>query len=297
MLTGARRARWRWASRVRYAACVNLPSTGSAEAVAAALRLPFAPAAVQALAAVEGYLELVWPQVAPSVETAGFLGSALYMADMALDAVEAAYEPLLSRDALRAAGLRDDELDAITAVLDVFHWGQPQQLLLLAALAEALDAPRVGGQGRLEPRVTSDRERAHLATRVAFAPVEQAPLPEVAAVLQLAAPPELYRAVACWPRYLDAGWEELQHLSAYPLFRQRGRALYYYARSSSRFLAQPLSASHEALRAAGLADAAVGAVQVALDAALPQLAMMMMHCCAMRLGLGIATREVVVTSP
>ena len=80
---------------------------------------------------------------------------------------------------------------------------------------------------------------------------EQPPLPEVAATLQLAAPPELYRAAARWPRYLDTSWGELQHLSAYPLFRQRGRALYYYARSSSRFLAQPLEASREGLRGAG----------------------------------------------
>jgi len=264
-----------------------------------ALRLPFVPAAVATLAAVDGYLEHVWPQVAPSVDTAGFLGSALYMADMALDAVEAAYaeyEPVVSRDALRAAGLADADLDAVAAVLDVFHWGQPQQLLLFAALAEALERPRVGGQGRLEPREIAERERAHLATPVAFAPADHPSLPEVAEVLQLAAPPELYRAVACWPRYLDAAWEELQHLSAYPLFRQRGRALYYYARSSSRFLAQPLVASREALRAAGLGEPALGAVQAALDAALPQLAMMMMHCCAMRLGLGIATREVVRTT-
>lgn len=272
--------------------------TGSGAAVAAALRLPFVPAVVRALADAAGYLEVVWPQVAPSVDTAGFVGSSLYMADMALDAVEAVateYEPVLDRAGLRAAGLRDEELDAIAAVLDVFQWGQPQLLLLCAALAEALDAPRVGGQGRLEPRVTADRERAHLATPVRFAPPERAPLPEVAEMLQLAEPPELYRAVACWPAYLDAEWEELQHLSAYPLFRQRGRALYYYARSSSRFLAQPLEASREALRAGGMTEAAVGAVQAALDAALPQLAMMMMHCCAMRLGLGIATREVVRT--
>ena len=70
---------------------------------------------MQALAEVDGYLAHVWPQVAASVDTAGFLGSALYMADMALDAVEAVeaeYEPVVYAGAARRAGLRYDELDA-----------------------------------------------------------------------------------------------------------------------------------------------------------------------------------------
>jgi hypothetical protein len=99
--------------------------------------------------------------------------------------------------------------------------------------------------------------------------------------------------VARWPGYLATAWEELQHLVAFPLFRQRGRGLYYYARSSSRFLAQPLRASEAALRERGLSDAELAAARAAIDGALPTLATMMMHCTAMRLGLGISSREVV----
>ena len=114
----------------------------------------------------------------------------------------------------------------------------------------------------------------------------------MAALLQLPAPPELYRAVAVWPRYLEAAWGELQHLAAYPLFRRRGRALYFYARSSARFLARPLRADAGALRAAGVRDEAAAAAAAAIvDAALPALATMTMHCSAMRLGLGVAGRE------
>jgi hypothetical protein len=114
--------------------------------------------------------------------------------------------------------------------------------------------------------------------------------------LQIEFAPELYRAIAVWPSYLDAAWDELQHLAAYPPFRRRGRALYYYARSSSRFLAEPLVASRDALSAQGLSDDDLVIVQSTLDAALPALATMMMHCCAMRVGLGITAREV-VTKP
>lgn len=259
----------------------------------AALRLPFTPEPLARLAQAEGYLALVWPQVAPSVETAGFLGSARYMADMALDAVEAVYEPQLSRAALREAGLGPGDLDALAAVIDLFHYTQPQLLLVLAALAEAFERPQVGGQGRPDPREATARERAHLALPVRLAPPGTAPLPEVAEALGLDGPPDLYRAVAGWPRYLDAAWEELQHLAAYPDFRRRGRALYFYARSGARFLAQPVRANADALRESGLAEDAIATARRTLDAALPAMATMMMHAEAMRVGLGIRDREVV----
>ena len=267
--------------------------TEPAAALAAALRSPLVPSLARTLEDT-GYLALAWPQLAPSVDTAGFLGSALYMADMALDAVEEAYEPLLSPAALLAEGALDDaELQRLRTVLDVFHWLQPQLLLLVAAMSEAWEAESVGGQGRPSPRDTSERELAHLATDLPLEAPTAPLLTTIAETLQIAEAPELYRAVAIWPRYLETAWEELQHLVAYPLFRQRGRALYYYARSSSRFLAQPLRAGVEELRAHGLTEAQLTATRATLDAALPTLATMMMHGVAMRVGLGDTTREVV----
>ena len=262
--------------------------------IAAGLRTSLVPSVVRQLADIEGFLPAIWPQLAPSVDTAGFLGSALYMADMALDAVEEVYdEPTLSRESLLAGALSEADLEQVIAVLDVFHWLQPQLLLLLAALAEAHEAPSVGGQGRPEPREVSEREQAHQATPVELAPPDAGLLPEVPAELQLDAPPDLYRAIAVWPGYFEAVWDELQHLVAYPLFRQRGRALYFYARSSSRFLAVPLRADEAALREAGMRPYAISEARAIVERALPAVATMMMHCTAMRAGLGLREREVV----
>ncbi len=262
--------------------------------ITAGLRTSFVPSVVHQLADIEGFLDAVWPQLAPSVDTAGFLGSALYMADMALGAVEEVYdEPTLSRESLLASGLTEADLDRVVAVLDVFHWLQPQLLLLLAALAEAHDAPSVGGQGRPEPREPSEREQAHIDTPVELASPQAGLLPEVPVELQLDAPPDLYRAIAVWPGYFDAVWDELQHLVAYPLFRQRGRALYFYARSSSRFLAVPLRADDEALREAGMRPEEIARARVIVDRELSAVSTMMMHCTAMRVGLGLREREVV----
>ena len=263
-------------------------------AITAGLRTSFVPSVVHQLADIEGFLDAVWPQLAPSVDTAGFLGSALYMADMALGAVEEVYdEPTLSRESLLAGGLSEADLDRVIAVLDVFHWLQPQLLLLLAALAEAHDAPSVGGQGRPEPREPSEREQAHIDTPVDLASPQAGLLPEVPVELQLDAPPDLYRAIAVWPGYFDAVWDELQHLVAYPLFRQRGRALYFYARSSSRFLAVPLQADDAALGEAGMRPDDIARARVIVDRELSAVSTMMMHCTAMRVGLGLREREVV----
>jgi len=263
------------------------------ELVRTALRSPYVPDAIDRLARVEGYLEVVWPRVSSSVETAGFIGSALYMTDMALDAVEQVYEPVFTRADLTAAGAADADLAALGDVIDVFHYVQPQVLLIVAALAEAMGREQVGGYGKPDARPFGEREERHLATEVSSMPEETPPLPEVVDALGLAAAPDLYRAVAATPGYLEVAWQELQHLAAYPDFRRRGRGLYYYARSGARFLAEPLRANPEALREAGLDDATIDAARAALDETLPTIAMMMMHAEAMRLGLGIATREVV----
>lgn len=263
------------------------------EEIRLTLRCPFRPSVLGRLAEADGYLEYVWPSLRASVETAGFLGSALYMGDMALDTVEEVYEPLLTVDALRAYGVSAVDLKQIGSVVDVFHYVQPQLLLLLAALAEAFGRDRVGGQGRVEPRPVTRREQRHMETAVVLASPEVDVLFAVREALGLDETPDLYRAMAVWPRYLEAAWGELQHLVTYPEFRRRGRGLYYYARSGARFLAEPLAGNPAALRAAGLSDSSIETARTALEAAVPALAMMVMHAEAMRIGLGVHDREVV----
>jgi len=260
--------------------------------IAAVFRSPVVPELFAELEQTPRYLAHVWPALAASIDTAGFLGSALYLADMALDAVEEVYEPLLTREQL-GQSISSAELAEIEAVLDVFHYLQPQALLAGAALAEAFDRPEVGGQGRVEPRLTRDRDQAHLATVVPERDVAALGLATIVETLQVPGAPQLYATLGQWPGYLQGSWEELQHLAAYPEFRRRGRALYYYARSGARFLARPLHADSGALRTAGLANEEIEAARTIVDASVPALATMVMHCTAMRLALGHAEREVV----
>lgn len=247
------------------------------------------------LARCDGYLDFVRPQLAPSVETAGFRDSARYLAAMALEAVEAELGAA-APDAPLTFNLRPDALAAAVAMLDVFQWVTPQALLLCAALAEAAEQPSVGGEGRAEPRVTLPRETAHLETPIVLAAPEVRPLPTIASALQLTTAPDLYRALAtlpaAGPSYVELAWGETQYLAAFPALRRRGRALYYYARSAARFLACPLEADAAALARAGVSVEAFAAARAVLADAVPALATELMHCAALHAGLGLTAREV-----
>lgn len=264
------------------------PPTPLLEPIARTLRSPFVPAALKALAGCGHYLDVVWPQLAPSVETAGFRDSARYLADMALDAVRVELEPA---DASRPLDLDPVLSEAARAVLDVFHAVLPQTLLLCAALSEAAQQPRVGGDGHAEPRLTLPGEAAHLAIRIVLATPNTPPLPVIASTLQLAVAPDLYRALATLPgdgpeSFIERAWGETQHLAAFPPVRRRGRALYYYARSAARFLAYPLEADAAALERASVPGEAFEAARSVLADAVPALATELMHCAALSVLLG-----------
>jgi hypothetical protein len=246
--------------------------------------IPFVPTAFQRLAETQDYLQHVWPALKFSLDTVGFLSSACYMSDMAMDATEEVYEPIFS--------LASNETRELAQIIDLFHYVQPQILLILAALREALDRDSVGGAGSVESRALTERESIHRNTEVALGK-EFKESGDMAGVLGLDKPPDLYRALAHFPKFLGPVWEEIKELQAYPEFRRRARALYYYSKSGSRFLASPLSANDLVLGKLGIEANAISKIRECLEEELLQTATMMMHVEAMRLVIGINTREVV----
>ena len=239
------------------------------------------------------YLTYIWPTVMKSIDTQGFLGSALYMADMALDACELVYEPQTSRSDLVSHGMTNTDIQELEAVLDLFHYVQPQVLLIGAALAEAFNREQIGGQGSVQVRELSDREKNHLNIEVKMDDADHSFFSNIIDVLQLKRAPDLYRALGKWQLAVNIFWDELQHLATYPDFRRRGRALYYYARAGSKFLAVPLNADIASLKKIGISDEEIMRAQQIVNDNVPVLAMMIMHSTAIRLALGHSTREVV----
>ncbi|MFL2646913.1 MAG: hypothetical protein ACJ0KD_05615 [Dehalococcoidia bacterium] len=239
------------------------------------------------------YLSYIWPTVMKSIDTQGFLGSALYMTDMALDACELVYEPQTGRSDLVSHGMTNTEIQELEATLDLFHYVQPQVLLIGAALAEAFNREQVGGQGSDQVRELSDREKNHLTIEVKMDYADPSFFSNIIDILQLNKAPDLYRALGKWQLAVDIFWDELQHLATYPDFRRRGRALYYYARAGSKFLAVPLNADIPSLKKLGISDEEIMRAQQIVNDNVPVLAMMIMHSTAIRLALGHSTREVV----
>ena len=239
------------------------------------------------------YLSYIWPTVMKSIDTQGFLGSALYMTDMALDACELVYEPQTGRSDLVSHGMTNTEIQELEATLDLFHYVQPQVLLIGAALAEAFNREQVGGQGSDQVRELSDREKNHLTIEVKMDYADPSFFSNIIDILQLNKAPDLYRALGKWQLAVDIFWDELQHLATYPDFRRRGRALYYYARAGSKFLAVPLNADISSLKKLGISDEEIMHAQQIVNDNVPVLAMMIMHSTAIRLALGHSTREVV----
>ena len=239
------------------------------------------------------YLSYIWPSVIKSIDTQGFLNSALYMADMALDACELVYDPQTDRSDLMLQGMTSIEIQELETVLDLFHYVQPQVLLIGAALADAFDREQVGGQGSDQLRGLNNREKNHLITEVKMVDANHPFFSNIINVLQLNEAPDLYRALGKWEFAVNIFWDELQHLATYPDFRRRGRALYYYARAGSKFLAVPLNANSSSLKKLGISDEEIIRAQQIINDHVPVLAMMIMHCTAIRLALGNSTREVV----
>lgn len=261
--------------------------------VRATMRAPFTPALFRTLARWPAYLQLVWPQLRPGVATAGFRGSALYLSAMAHEATQQFYEPEYGRATLRDDGMTDTGIDELAGALEVLHLTNPQTLLIAAALSEAFERPRVGGQGRPEPRDTTDEEARVLA--YVWRMPEEAALPDdvramaadIREILRLPFLTDDFRAFARWPVFLKRAWPELRELRVYKLFRQRGRGLYYYSRSSSRFLAEPIEAGPDAMRAAGLDDAECEAVAEVLRMFCGILPNHIMNTAAIQQALGI----------
>ena len=167
-----------------------------------------------------------------SIETVGFLNSALYMADMALDAAQDVYEPVLDHDAYSPETKVDQ--GSLRSAVDLFHYVQPQLLLVLAGLAEAFDRQEIGGYGSAEVRPRTKREDAHLAAGLKLSD-QFSEAADICDVLGTSKVPDIYRSTGEFPNFVELFWQEVKELHSYPDFRRRSRGLYYkiYWRSGS----------------------------------------------------------------
>ncbi len=180
--------------------------------------LPLVNLIYRHLATLPGALPWVWGLVRGPI-----LAGA---AEPALNRVAAAlHVPTLDPEASRAAGLAPPDVEAIGAVLDVYHRGNLLNLICLTAVLAVLDRPRRStGSAAAAPGTRLEgpaalRQPIPPLPKLTDLPAETAALVRSLAGLHGAAStagavPSLYLHLAPWPGFLAAMRDPLAHLVA-----------------------------------------------------------------------------------
>lgn len=224
-------------------------------------RVPIVNLVFRVLATHPDYLQIAWRNLKPNAQT-------LYFEERA--------DELRALAASVAAGFGQAPSpaprDEVAPVLRVFHYVNPKLLLAVGALRSATyglqpklmelpsDAKRQFSSGIPEGlteinMVDPDTPDEHLAAIFA----------DIKSTLGLSLINSDYRALACWPDYLDSAWAALKPIVARPEYRQLQRDL--RARTEEAVAAFPfrMDLYPHALRHSGLSEADIDAVQSTLD--------------------------------
>tara|TARA_B110000196_G_C21145188_1_gene666181 strand:- start:2507 stop:3310 length:804 start_codon:yes stop_codon:yes gene_type:complete len=262
------------------------------EMITSTLRSPFLPTPFKKLGQHKIYFEIFFMQILDSIDTQGFIDNALYVADISLEPVEFI---IAMNEHKKFFNKYDLEFKKnITSILNIFDYQQPQVLLILAALLEAFENDTVGGNGSLAPRIDRTQEKDNQKFNLVLPDSEDFHLSkEFEELFESDSVPDLYLSLTNHQDYLVYIWENLQHLSSFPDVRKRIRGIYYYAISSSKFLAKPIHGSVQECISVGISLDEINAIKGLLSSNLSMYSTMIMHCAAMRVGLGINQKKVI----
>ena len=256
------------------------------------LRSPFLPTPFKKLLQHKIYFENFFMQIVPSIDTQGFIDSALYISDISLEPVESIisineYKKIFNNYDL-------EYQNNIISILNIFDYQQPQVLLILAALLEAFDNDTIGGSGSMTIRVDHTQEKNNQKFNLILPNSEDFYLfKEFVDFFESNTIPDLYLSFANHQDYLIYMWENLQHLSSFPDVRRLIRGIYYYAISSSKFLAEPIHISVQECISAGISLDEINKIKELISSNLSMYSAMIVHCSAMRIGLGINQKKVI----
>ena len=211
------------------------------EAVQKRLRVPFVNFIFRVLANYPPYLSFAWNRIEPHLLSLRFEEVADALRARAL------VEPV--SDAAGVDWMALGDLDQIRGFTDTIHYVLPKLLLVASALDEGLGgetgtidrAPEADVQAGVAegtmslPMVTTDEATEEI--KELFEEIrERHGHPDVASY---------YRAIARWPGFLEAVWEQISSLVGTPPYEERKRDLLEAARGA--VLELPLPSRSEAL--------------------------------------------------
>lgn len=256
------------------------------------LSTPFLPKVLEDLSQHNNYSEKVIPQLFASINTQGFINNAMYINDMSYEPIEAIIN--LNQHKVFLDNKKFTNLDELINILNIFQYQQPQMLLILAALQESFNHISIGGKGEKNARKYSENELNNKSYNLfLFDPDKFLYKNQFKEIFETNLIPDLYLGVAKFNDYLIFIWEQLQHLYTFPEIRKRSRGLYYYALSSSKHFAYPIEGDDTYCLKNNIDKNEIADIQQILQSHLYMYSIMIMHCTAMRVGLGCNKRLVV----
>ena len=256
------------------------------------LSTPFLPKVFEDLFQYNNYAEKIIPQLFASVDTQGFINNAMYINDMSLEPIEDIIN--LNQHKVFFDKNEFTNFNELISVLDIFQYQQPQMLLILAALQESFNHLSLGGQGDKTKREFTEDEIRNKRNNLSLFDQEKFIYKKnFKEIFETNLVPDLYLGIAKFNEYLIFIWEHLQHLYAFPEIRKRSRGLYYYALSSSKYFAYSMQSDLEYCLKNNINKNEIEEIQLILQSHLFMYSIMIMHCTAMRVGLGYNQRLVV----
>lgn len=217
------------------------------EEIRRALRSPNVNLIYRLLASRPEYLAAAWQQIGPNLASRYLEREAERLRGLAALEVGSAGASL--RRGPEALGVGPADLDRIRAVVDLFNYANPKNLIVVTALRLAFDGRPIPGRGDAGDRQPVP-EGPIPDVEVRLLDVDRVP-PEVRALLaEIAAAsatagamPSVYRALANWPAFLRASWPALRPFVVSPAFAARTRHLVAEAERSALALPYPVSLS------------------------------------------------------
>ncbi|MBZ4411474.1 halocarboxylic acid dehydrogenase DehI family protein [Myxococcus sp. XM-1-1-1] len=209
----------------------------------------------------------MWEAMGPNVETRAFEESALELWQQTLDTT-VAWDEL---GAWEAAKLGPSQRFHVRGVLELYETMLPRVTLMVAAVRLALEGQRVGrgespGVGERLERGAPSRMAAM--EWVAEKPTEPGVKAVFADIVKTVGPPGVpgeYRALACWPGYLEAAWRRLKPRIGDASYQQAAEVLRESARRRARELPYVVTLSRQRVMALGEDADAVLKVTEALE--------------------------------
>ena len=231
-----------------------------------ALHSPNVNLVYRLLASYPAYLAAAWEQIGPNLASRYLEREAERL--RALAALEVGPAGAQFRRDLSALGLSPDDLAPIRAVVDLFNYANPKNLLAVTALQLAFEGRAIPGSGDPEagqpvPDDPLPAVEVRLLDARSATPDVQAILAEILAVHETGgAMPSVYRALANRPAFLRSSWDALRPFVVGPELPARVRLLMGEAERSALDLPHPVElARAEVERLIGPEGAAVvGAV-------------------------------------